>query len=84
MDDTKLSAFTEFVAVVERLRRECPWDREQTHRSIRESMIEEAYEVIEVVVMPLSEVRRRLEANEFDDGKTIIGLYALLAQTESL
>ena len=25
----------------------CPWDREQTHESIRENLIEEAYEVIE-------------------------------------
>ncbi len=25
----------------------CPWDREQTHRSIRKSLIEETYEVVE-------------------------------------
>lgn len=33
--------------LVELLRRECPWDREQTHRSIRRGIIEEAYEVAE-------------------------------------
>jgi tetrapyrrole methylase family protein/MazG family protein len=27
----------------------CPWDREQTHRSIRESVIEEAYEVVDAI-----------------------------------
>jgi len=27
----------------------CPWDREQTHESIRNCMIEEAYEVIEAI-----------------------------------
>ncbi len=27
----------------------CPWDREQTHRSIRSCMIEEAYEVVEAI-----------------------------------
>ncbi len=27
----------------------CPWDREQTHQSIRSCMIEEAYEVIEAI-----------------------------------
>jgi tetrapyrrole methylase family protein/MazG family protein len=27
----------------------CPWDREQTHESIRGCMIEEAYEVIEAI-----------------------------------
>ncbi|MGE5701357.1 MAG: nucleoside triphosphate pyrophosphohydrolase [Clostridia bacterium] len=27
----------------------CPWDREQTHESIRKNLIEEAYEVIEAI-----------------------------------
>jgi len=27
----------------------CPWDREQTHESIRENVIEEAYEVVEAI-----------------------------------
>jgi MazG family protein len=27
----------------------CPWDREQTHRSLRTSLVEEAYEVIEAI-----------------------------------
>jgi len=27
----------------------CPWDREQDHHSIRENMIEEAYEVVEAI-----------------------------------
>lgn len=35
--------------LVELLRRECPWDREQTHRSIRRGMLEEAYEVAEAI-----------------------------------
>ena len=41
--------FEQFVKIVRRLRRECPWDREQTHESIRESLLEEAYEVIEAI-----------------------------------
>lgn len=40
-------------------------------------------EVIEVVEMPLSEVRQRLRAHAFDDAKTIIGLHALLAHVET-
>ena len=27
----------------------CPWDREQTHKSIRSNMIEEVYEYLEAV-----------------------------------
>ena len=41
--------FENFVGVVKRLRRECPWDREQTHESIRYALIEEAYEVVESI-----------------------------------
>lgn len=36
-------------ALVELLRRECPWDREQNHHSIRRGVIEEAYEVAEAI-----------------------------------
>jgi tetrapyrrole methylase family protein/MazG family protein len=31
------------------LRVECPWDREQTHESIRTCMLEEAYEVVDAI-----------------------------------
>jgi XTP/dITP diphosphohydrolase len=41
--------FDEFVAITKRLRTECPWDREQTHASIRQHLIEEAYEVVESI-----------------------------------
>lgn len=42
-------AFTRFVDITRRLRKECPWDREQSHASIRHSLIEEAYEVVEAI-----------------------------------
>jgi len=38
-----------FVAIIRRLRKDCPWDRKQTHRSIRDMLIEEAYEVVETI-----------------------------------
>jgi tetrapyrrole methylase family protein / MazG family protein len=43
------SLFADYVQVVRKLRKECPWDREQTHQSIRHSLIEEAYEVVESI-----------------------------------
>lgn len=42
----EVAAFDE---VVRRLRRECPWDREQTHVSLRRHLLEEAYEVLEAI-----------------------------------
>lgn len=46
--DKKLT-FDEFMDIIRRLRAEdgCPWDREQTHESLRSCMLEEAYEVVE-------------------------------------
>lgn len=42
-------AFADFVQIVHRLRLECPWDREQTHESIRHLLIEETYEAVDAV-----------------------------------
>lgn len=44
-----VKSFAEFVAIVRRLRVECPWDNEQTHDSIRAMLLEEAYEVMESI-----------------------------------
>jgi tetrapyrrole methylase family protein / MazG family protein len=41
--------FDSLLAIMTRLRRECPWDREQTHDSIKGHTIEEAYEVVESI-----------------------------------
>ena len=43
--------FDDLVTVVELLRSEggCPWDMEQTHKSVRNDFIEETYEVIEAI-----------------------------------
>lgn len=43
------TSFEEFVEIVRRLRRECPWDKEQTHDSIKANTLEEAYEVVEAI-----------------------------------
>jgi tetrapyrrole methylase family protein / MazG family protein len=37
------------IRTMQRLRRECPWDREQTHESLTKHLVEEAYELIEAV-----------------------------------
>ena len=41
----------DLLSIMELLRSEqgCPWDREQTHRSIRGNLIEETYEVVEAI-----------------------------------
>lgn len=46
-----MKEFDEFVKIIRILRSEngCPWDREQTHESLRQCMLEEAYEVVDAV-----------------------------------
>jgi XTP/dITP diphosphohydrolase len=35
--------------IMKQLRRECPWDKEQTHDSIKAALLEETYEAIEAI-----------------------------------
>ncbi len=42
-------ALAEFVAVMRRLRAECPWKQEQTHRSLARYLLEETYETLEAI-----------------------------------
>jgi tetrapyrrole methylase family protein/MazG family protein len=46
-----LNRFDTLVDIIARLRAPagCPWDREQTHASLRENLLEECYEVLEVL-----------------------------------
>jgi XTP/dITP diphosphohydrolase len=39
----------DLVTVMDRLRTECPWDREQTHRSLATYLLEETYETLEAI-----------------------------------
>ena len=47
--ETSGEAIERFIELVGVLRKICPWDKEQTHESIRRGMIEEAYEVVEAI-----------------------------------
>ncbi|MDD4279317.1 nucleoside triphosphate pyrophosphohydrolase [Candidatus Sumerlaeota bacterium] len=48
---TPQEAFKRFVEIMTRLQAPdgCPWDREQTHESLRPYMIEEAYEAVDAI-----------------------------------
>lgn len=41
--------FESFADVVALLRRECPWDKKQTHASLRKHLLEETYETLEAI-----------------------------------
>ena len=58
------SEFARLVQIMERLRREdgCPWDREQTYKSLRQYLLEETYEVLELI-----------DAGNYDELKNELG-----------
>lgn len=47
--EDEIEAYADFVAIVRQLRRDCPWDREQTHESVKHLLIEEAYETVSAI-----------------------------------
>jgi len=71
-------SFNKFIKIVKRLRKECPWDRKQTHKSIRCSLIEETYEVIEAINL---ENHTELK-QELGDILLHIVLHAVIAEEE--
>jgi MazG family protein len=44
-----MMAIQNLIDIVARLRKECPWDRAQTHESLAAPLIEEAYEAVEAI-----------------------------------
>lgn len=48
-DEEEQAAYAAFSAIVRQLRRDCPWDREQTHESVKHLLIEEAYETVSAI-----------------------------------
>ena len=47
----KYKNFEELVEVIRKLRAPdgCPWDRKQTHQTLRPNMLEEAYEAVDAI-----------------------------------
>lgn len=56
------SSYKEFLKLVSILRKECPWDKKQTHDSLKDNLIEEAYAVVEAI-----------ESKDFDELKKELG-----------
>ena len=78
--DAKAYSFEDFREIIRTLRSEdgCPWDRAQTHESLRSCMIEEAYEAV-------SAVNQRDEANlceELGDVLLQVLLHSQIAEDE--
>lgn len=48
--EEKLKVFRELLEIMDRLRKECPWDKTQTNESLRNLTIEETYELADAIL----------------------------------
>ena len=49
MNKNAVDQFDQLLKIMHRLRQECPWDRKQSHESLRQYILEEAYETVETI-----------------------------------
>jgi len=65
-----MKEFDDFLQVVRRLRKECPWDRERTLQDMGEYLVEEAYEFLSAVREgKVEEVEEELGLKKWEDRK---------------
>ena len=78
--EEKLEAFGRLLDVLDRLRKECPWDRKQTNESLRPNTVEETFELCDALM-------RNDEKNickELGDVLMHVCFYALIGQEKQL
>ncbi|MCQ2228666.1 MAG: nucleoside triphosphate pyrophosphohydrolase [Bacteroidales bacterium] len=80
MMDNTLNQYQRFIEVLQRLRKECPWDREQTWQSLRTNTIEEVYELVDAI----QKCDNKEVQKELGDVFLHVNFYALIAQEQGL
>ena len=84
MDSNKKYSFEELVEIVARLRRECPWDSVQTHRSLNTCLSNETQEVLEGVALLEKERDGENLCEELGDLLLLILLHSEIAKEEGM
>jgi len=78
--DTDEKAVTRLMEIIDILRKECPWDKVQTHDSLTPCMIEEAYEAVDAIRKKDDENLRE----ELGDVMMQVIFHSSLAKSEGL
>ena len=76
--------FDDFMEIVRKIRRNCPWDSVQTHESLKPYLMEEAEEVLEGIDRLNAEDDSRNLCEELGDVLFQVALHSLIAQEEGL
>ena len=84
--ENTLKALEKFIFVVEELRSEhgCPWDRVQTHESLRMQLIEEAYEAADAMLNYQSKGEIDNLREELGDILLQVVLHSVIAEEEKI
>ena len=73
--------FDQLAEIVSKLRKECPWDMEQTHESLSKHLIEEAYELLDALAsLDQTESSKASLKEELGDLMLQIMLHAKIAE----
>ena len=81
-----LDALKKFILVVEELRSEhgCPWDKAQTHESLRMQLIEEAYEAADAMLSYQTKGEIENLREELGDILLQVVLHSVIAEEEQI
>lgn len=61
MNDSRLTAFSRLLAIMDDLRAKCPWDKKQTMESLRHLTIEETYELSDAILEgDMNEIKKEI------------------------
>ena len=74
--EEKIEAFGRLLDVLDRLRKECPWDRKQTNESLRPNTIEEVFELCDAL---MKDDNKNI-SKELGDVLMHVCFYALIGQ----
>ena len=85
-EQTTLEALKKFILVVEELRSEhgCPWDKAQTHESLRMQLIEEGYEAADAMLNYHSKGEIDNLREELGDILLQVVLHSVIAEEEQI
>lgn len=79
-----MEVFDEFMEVVRAVRRNCPWDKVQTHESLKPYLVNETNELLEGIDRLKTENDSENLCEELGDVLFQVALHSVIAQEEGL
>ena len=76
--------FDDFMEIVRKIRRNCPWDSVQTHESLKKYLLEESNEVLEGIDRLSKENDSTNLCEELGDVLFQVALHSVIAEEEGL